>query len=108
MGDLDSETGTQENVSIFVYIGNTNQMALEQVAVPVVFHQNGVDCQKAWGSKTGVWNQFCTSPLKQRKVHETRKTCLYWQTQHRREDRGSKTGVWESVLHFSFKAKEGT
>ena len=44
-------------------------MALEQVAVPVVFHQNGVDCQKAWGSKTGVW---------------------------------------ESVLHFSFKAKEGT
>ena len=69
MGDLDSETGTQENVSIFVYIGNTNQMALEQVAVPVVFHQNGVDCQKAWGSKTGVW---------------------------------------ESVLHFSFKAKEGT
>ena len=65
------------------------------------------------GEKTGVarleyGNQFCTSPLKQRKVHETRKTCLYWQTRHRREDRGSKTGVWESVLHFSFKAKEGT
>ena len=45
------------------------------------------------GEKTGVarleyGNQFCTSPLKQRKVHETRKTCLYWQTRHRREDRG--------------------
>ena len=42
-------------------------MALEQVAVPVVFHQNRVSCQKA---------------------------------------QGSKTGVCESVLHFSFKAKE--
>ena len=34
-------------------------MALEQVAVLVVFHQNDVDCQRAHGSKTGVWE----SPL---------------------------------------------
>lgn len=71
-------------------------MALEQVAVPVVFHQNGVDCQKAQGSKTGVWESVLHFSFKV-KEEGTRnhKTCLYWQT----PGTGEKTGVRWSLIH---------
>lgn len=38
-------------------------MALEQIAGLVVVHQNTVDCQRAHGSKTGVWGSLLHFPL---------------------------------------------